>query len=129
MGRRSVKGRWCGLHGNGLGGVSPMPTGPEQACFAQTRAEIAFFSGSLQVKPGMAESCRFRERGFPGARPIHAHGVVRSEEHTSELQSLRHLVCRLLLEKKKHNIQLHPLDHQDFIAALTEHANSAEPTD
>src|SRR5262245_65029550 len=27
--------------------------------------------------------------------------IVRSEEHTSELQSLRHLVCRLLLEKKK----------------------------
>src|SRR5258705_9618843 len=36
----------------------------------------------------------------------------RSEEHTSELQSLRHLVCRLLLEKKKtkqthnHNTQI-----------------------
>src|SRR5205814_8747105 len=28
-------------------------------------------------------------------------GTQRSEEHTSELQSLRHLVCRLLLEKKK----------------------------
>src|SRR5258705_3140398 len=28
----------------------------------------------------------------------------RSEEHTSELQSLRHLVCRLLLEKKKNSI-------------------------
>src|SRR5947199_6583721 len=28
-------------------------------------------------------------------------GGRRSEEHTSELQSLRHLVCRLLLEKKK----------------------------
>src|SRR5205814_9865634 len=28
-------------------------------------------------------------------------GTLRSEEHTSELQSLRHLVCRLLLEKKK----------------------------
>src|SRR5437870_7175609 len=28
-------------------------------------------------------------------------GVVRSEEHTSELQSRGHLVCRLLLEKKK----------------------------
>src|SRR5205814_3522917 len=27
--------------------------------------------------------------------------LTRSEEHTSELQSLRHLVCRLLLEKKK----------------------------
>src|SRR5471030_33411 len=31
----------------------------------------------------------------------------RSEEHTSELQSLRHLVCRLLLEKKK-NPNRHP---------------------
>src|SRR5262245_62181531 len=31
--------------------------------------------------------------------------VARSEEHTSELQSLRHLVCRLLLEKKKNNNQ------------------------
>src|SRR5438045_6606668 len=30
--------------------------------------------------------------------------VGRSEEHTSELQSLRHLVCRLLLEKKKKKI-------------------------
>src|SRR5947199_5915466 len=29
------------------------------------------------------------------------HLTMRSEEHTSELQSLRHLVCRLLLEKKK----------------------------
>src|SRR5437899_3541442 len=32
----------------------------------------------------------------------------RSEEHTSELQSLRHLVCRLLLEKKKKNTTNHP---------------------
>src|SRR5437899_3809277 len=30
--------------------------------------------------------------------------ALRSEEHTSELQSLRHLVCRLLLEKKKKKI-------------------------
>src|SRR5436853_4333904 len=29
------------------------------------------------------------------------HRLARSEEYTSELQSLRHLVCRLLLEKKK----------------------------
>src|SRR5471030_3385184 len=33
----------------------------------------------------------------------------RSEEHTSELQSLRHLVCRLLLEKKKHNLDQHKI--------------------
>src|SRR2546425_6966057 len=31
--------------------------------------------------------------------------TVRSEEHTSELQSLAYLVCRLLLEKKKKNIE------------------------
>src|SRR5438045_6619922 len=31
----------------------------------------------------------------------HKQVLDRSEEHTSELQSLRHLVCRLLLEKKK----------------------------
>src|SRR5262245_64732852 len=35
--------------------------------------------------------------------------LTRSEEHTSELQSLRHLVCRLLLEKKnaKYTVQRH----------------------
>src|ERR1035441_5832664 len=31
-----------------------------------------------------------------------------SEEHTSELQSLRHLVCRLLLEKKQKTLQSEP---------------------
>src|SRR3712207_8567161 len=35
----------------------------------------------------------------------------RSEEHTSELQSRQYLVCRLLLEKKKHQIDLLP-QHQ-----------------
>src|SRR5437899_12111182 len=38
----------------------------------------------------------FRQRA-DGVDPLEE----RSEEHTSELQSLRHLVCRLLLEKKK----------------------------
>src|SRR2546429_5177732 len=37
--------------------------------------------------------------------------VVRSEEHTSELQSRLHLVCRLLLEKKKHVLALHITVH------------------
>src|SRR2546429_5067629 len=45
-------------------------------------------------------------RALPGARRGRAAGVAdptarRSEEHTSELQSRLHLVCRLLLEKKK----------------------------
>src|SRR5262249_61453698 len=39
-------------------------------------------------------------------------GAPRSEEHTSELQSLTNLVCRLLLEKKKHKQRttLHPTE-------------------
>src|SRR5205814_3769480 len=37
----------------------------------------------------------------PAARRPPLQPGARSEEHTSELQSLRHLVCRLLLEKKK----------------------------
>src|SRR3712207_7277369 len=37
-----------------------------------------------------------------GVLPGHAGVHLRSEEHTSELQSRQYLVCRLLLEKKKH---------------------------
>src|SRR3712207_8702061 len=37
--------------------------------------------------------------------------VLRSEEHTSELQSRQYLVCRLLLEKKKKN----KLSHQTYV--------------
>src|SRR5205814_5029600 len=41
-------------------------------------------------------------------------GSTRSEEHTSELQSLRHLVCRLLLEKKKQkNKTINPASQRD----------------
>src|SRR5437899_4337665 len=40
-------------------------------------------------------------RVHPHAGVAQRDADVRSEEHTSELQSLRHLVCRLLLEKKK----------------------------
>src|SRR5258705_8263021 len=36
--------------------------------------------------------------------------MSRSEEHTSELQSLRHLVCRLLLEKKKKKTDIHRIN-------------------
>src|SRR2546430_12042698 len=43
---------------------------------------------------------------FFGARQERLGGVeVRSEEHTSELQSQSNIVCRLLLEKKKHPLQ------------------------
>src|SRR2546425_7552034 len=41
-----------------------------------------------------------------------AHGLDRSEEHTSELQSLAYIVCRLLLEKKNIKMDIsHKLEH------------------
>src|SRR5258706_6496208 len=42
-----------------------------------------------------------RGRRGPAVRARHRGKAPRSEEHTSELQSLTNLVCRLLLEKKK----------------------------
>src|SRR5437899_4227209 len=50
-----------------------------------------------RAEAGARGSRRQRRRG--GAVPARSQSG-RSEEHTSELQSLRHLVCRLLLEKK-----------------------------
>src|SRR5256885_12373949 len=48
---------------------------------------------------------------FPhGITVVNKPGAGRSEEHTSELQSPCNLVCRLLLEKKKHNCTLHRID-------------------
>src|SRR5258707_6172738 len=38
---------------------------------------------------------------YLGSANNDAHGLARSEEHTSELQSRQYLVCRLLLEKKQ----------------------------
>src|SRR5690625_6583761 len=43
--------------------------------------------------------------------------VCRSEEHTSELQSRGHLVCRLLLEKKKSTAEFNELE-EDIFASL-----------
>src|SRR5690349_22768478 len=50
-----------------------------------------------------AEAPAFLSRDFAAQLPADAR---RSEEHTSELQSRRDLVCRLLLEKKKTTLQL-----------------------
>src|SRR5687767_15560368 len=64
--------------------------------------------GAHGGEPGLAPH-EHRHRARPGRRPLArrpppgVHGV-RSEEHTSELQSLAYLVCRLLLEKKKKKI-------------------------
>ena len=59
---------------------------------ARIQDNFGFFNDASDKKQN-------HNRAFPPDSP-------RSEEHTSELQSLRHLVCRLLLEKKKKNKQL-----------------------
>src|ERR1039458_8795140 len=59
-----------------------------------------------EIIEGYAQAAlRLEKAGLDGAEIVASHGYLpaqflnRSEEHTSELQSLRHLVCRLLLEK------------------------------
>src|SRR2546425_3204768 len=81
---------------------------------AQRRLRVA-----EQLHPRLAALARPRDLGMMGtvvcrvevravrreqlAEPALHSGERRSEEHTSELQSLAYLVCRLLLEKKKNN--------------------------
>src|SRR5438046_10739448 len=56
----------------------------------------------LHGRPATASSCGNRSRPLPHrAHRSNCWSWRRSEEHTSELQSLTNLVCRLLLEKKK----------------------------
>src|SRR5262245_40996968 len=72
-----------------------------------------------------------KEEGISAANVIftqlHAGGKFdnRSEEHTSELQSLRHLVCRLLLEKKKNNKLI--IDQDTHIATKPNNKSVHEP--
>src|SRR5690554_7646153 len=62
----------------------------------------ATWSECSRRAPGSPIGERFhRSGGPPGWRHVPEYRSYRSEEHTSELQSRPHLVCRLLLEKKK----------------------------
>src|SRR5262245_13013522 len=75
----------------------------------QFMAELSFDFALLDVNlPDGQSTVLLQEKSFPAGTGVivmtadgAVSGAVRSEEHTSELQSLRHLVCRLLLEKKK----------------------------
>src|SRR5699024_12854087 len=61
------------------------------------------FSKATEDAAALSSHCNFEKRPlfpFPG-KFIFGKAEVRSEEHTSELQSRFDLVCRLLLEKKK----------------------------
>src|SRR2546429_7147145 len=51
--------------------------------------------------------------------PVMAAAIPRSEEHTPELQSRLHLVCRLLLEKKKDLFPVVPIYTKIYLAIMT----------
>src|SRR2546430_8529749 len=71
---------------------------------AVRRLQIRFVGGEdASVRLGDTERNRIRIRSGLYA------GQLRSEEHTSELQSQSNLVCRLLLEKKKSKIGAPPV--------------------
>src|SRR2546422_6461422 len=86
----------------------------ENANFAQVceASEITFIGPRPDTLEMMGEKDRARREmkaaGLPTVPGSDAtiEGEERSEEHTSELQSRLHLVCRLLLEKKKQKIQV-----------------------
>src|SRR5258708_31992840 len=73
------------------------------------------FRSSPHLEPVRAA---LREIGFSSAIETVEYGLQkdrsrRSEEHTSELQSPDHLVCRLLLEKKKKNKKVKELQYKE----------------
>src|SRR6266498_5958522 len=68
--------------------------------FFNDTATTEIYTLSLHDALPIRRPCRAYD---PCSLAAEAQGHRRSEEHTSELQSRPHLVCRLLLEKKKNN--------------------------
>src|SRR5436305_8933364 len=72
---------------------------PRSTLFPYTTLFRSLFAGVGDRSPRGIEGPRRQKKANPNPHP---EGLPkRSEEHTSELQSRPHLVCRLLLEKKK----------------------------
>src|SRR2546421_7895022 len=65
------------------------------------REGLALYPHAVELHVGMGYARLAREEYLWAGQPGVPHADVRSEEHTSELQSRSDLVCRLLLEKKK----------------------------
>src|SRR2546429_1145632 len=73
---------------------------PRSTLFPYTTLFRSRRQGAEAARAGILTAIRLSMTGARQMRSLHA---IRSEEHTSELQSRLHLVCRLLLEKKKNN--------------------------
>src|SRR5690348_17629342 len=81
-------------------------------------------AGSSCFNPGASSSMAKTSPARSAARTSRTRPDSRSEEHTSELQSPVHLVCRLLLEKKKqhkYKIQIVPQPCQSTRPPVTAH--------
>src|SRR5687767_15294234 len=76
-----------------------------------TRGRLGDVRRHADLGPARRQRAVQPVRGRPPGRPGAPHRRLprrpRSEEHTSELQSLAYLVCRLLLEKKKNQVSVH----------------------
>src|SRR5690554_7761783 len=75
---------------------------PPRSTLFPTRRSSDLFGAGARLR---ATSAALQKTGPGGLGSFYAGVIRRSEEHTSELQSRPHLVCRLLLEKKKKNPQ------------------------
>src|SRR6267142_5285760 len=96
----------------------PRSSSSARAWFSWTGARGPRALGSSTRRPGSGRAIRrsatARRYLRRGSRSGSARGATgRSEEHTSELQSHVNIVCRLLLEKKKNNIQKVWLDNDN----------------
>src|SRR5256885_12205913 len=78
---------------------------PYTTLFRSHRDVVEKHEPGAHVRPLVEQDREARDRGGLGIDTNRPHGRrdLRSEEHTSELQSPCNLVCRLLLEKKKNN--------------------------
>src|SRR5690625_4527146 len=86
-------------------GYSDRDLAENGADISHSREEVFGSDVILQAFPPQKTDVDFMKSGQLLISPLHVGAlqleVIRSEEHTSELQSRGHLVCRLLLEKKK----------------------------
>src|SRR5258706_8540889 len=103
--RLGVRPIAIGHHGVGPNsGVNPDPTLPIENTVDSVRQAYRLGARVAEVDVQLTEDGKlavFHDDFLSDFTCIHAMKVIRSEEHTSELQSLTNLVCRLLLEKKK----------------------------
>src|SRR2546422_1566543 len=81
---------------------------PYTTLFRSTNPTMPFTVNTMDEHLDMLMVCHHLNAKIPEDLGVE---MVRSEEHTSELQSRLHLVCRLLLEKKKKNKNYSRYDH------------------